>query len=163
MKKIDLAQTINTLANVGVIAGIVFLGLELQQNNRLSAAQAEFNLLQYQTNFAAPALGNPELVDFIVHARQKARSGEELTEAEQFRVNRLLDLRIFGWQWRYFQNRSGALNEMDALRREVANTFNGRAEFFGASEQVFLSYWSNRSSGMDREFVRFVDAVRGGQ
>ena len=32
MKKIDLGQTLNTLANVGVIAGIVFLGVELRQN-----------------------------------------------------------------------------------------------------------------------------------
>jgi len=32
MKKIDLGQTIQTLANLGVIAGIVFLAMELQQN-----------------------------------------------------------------------------------------------------------------------------------
>jgi hypothetical protein len=35
MKKIDLGQTITILANVGVIAGIVFLAIELQQNNAL--------------------------------------------------------------------------------------------------------------------------------
>jgi len=32
MKKIDLGQTITILANIGVIAGIVFLGYELRQN-----------------------------------------------------------------------------------------------------------------------------------
>ena len=32
MKKIDLGQTLTILANVGVIAGIVFLGYELRQN-----------------------------------------------------------------------------------------------------------------------------------
>ena len=37
MTKIDLGRTISILANIGVIAGIVFLGLELQQNNVLSA------------------------------------------------------------------------------------------------------------------------------
>ena len=40
MKKIDLGQTISILANVGVIAGIVFLGFELRQNNALMAADA---------------------------------------------------------------------------------------------------------------------------
>ena len=40
MKKIDLAQTLNTLANVGVIAGIIFLAFELRQNNDLLTAQA---------------------------------------------------------------------------------------------------------------------------
>ena len=33
MKKIDLGQTIQTVANLGVIAGIVFLAFELRQNN----------------------------------------------------------------------------------------------------------------------------------
>ena len=32
MKKIDLGQTIQTVANVGVIAGIIFLAIELAQN-----------------------------------------------------------------------------------------------------------------------------------
>jgi hypothetical protein len=31
MKKIDLGQTIAIFANIGVIAGIVFLSVELQQ------------------------------------------------------------------------------------------------------------------------------------
>ena len=39
MKKIDLGQTIGILANVGVIAGIVFLAVELRQNNELLATQ----------------------------------------------------------------------------------------------------------------------------
>jgi len=40
MKKIDLGQTITILANVGVIAGIVFLGVELRQTQRSMQAQA---------------------------------------------------------------------------------------------------------------------------
>ena len=39
MKKIDLGQAIGILANVGVIAGIVFLAVELRQNNELLATQ----------------------------------------------------------------------------------------------------------------------------
>ena len=37
-KKIDLGQTIGILANAGVIAGIVLLGMELRQNNELVVA-----------------------------------------------------------------------------------------------------------------------------
>ena len=32
MKKIDVGRTINTLANLGVIGGIVFLAFEIRQN-----------------------------------------------------------------------------------------------------------------------------------
>ena len=34
MKKIDLGQSIQIIANIGVIAGIVFLGLEIRQMNQ---------------------------------------------------------------------------------------------------------------------------------
>jgi len=159
MKKIDIGQTLNTLANVGVIAGIVFLGVELQQNNRLSAAQAEYNLLQHQTDFASPAFENPEIVEFLMDMRRKARTDEELTEAELFRVNRLLDRRVFGWQWRYWQNRSGALNEMNALSREIGRMFDGGAQQLGASERVFSDYWNNRAGALDPDFVAFVNSV----
>ena len=43
MKKIDLGQTFQILANVGVIVGIIFLAVELRQNNeqlRLQSYQA---------------------------------------------------------------------------------------------------------------------------
>lgn len=40
MKKIDVGQTVSILANFGVIAGIVFLAVELRQNNEFLAAEA---------------------------------------------------------------------------------------------------------------------------
>ena len=40
MKKINLGQLIGILANLGVIAGIVFLAFELEQNNQLMEAEA---------------------------------------------------------------------------------------------------------------------------
>ena len=44
MKKLDLGQTITILANVGVIAGIVFLVFELQQSNRIAIASTEMGI-----------------------------------------------------------------------------------------------------------------------
>jgi hypothetical protein len=43
MKKIDFGQTISIFANIGVIAGIVFLAAELRQNNELLQADASLN------------------------------------------------------------------------------------------------------------------------
>ncbi len=39
MKKIDLGQIITILANVGVVIGLVFLTLEIRQNNAQMRAQ----------------------------------------------------------------------------------------------------------------------------
>lgn len=44
MKRIGLGQVTNTVANIGVIAGIIFLVLEIQQSNRLVLVNAEYAL-----------------------------------------------------------------------------------------------------------------------
>ena len=64
MKKIDLGQTLNTLANVGVIAGIVFLGLELSQNNDILeshklAALSSLRASGYQAVLQNPVRSGP--------------------------------------------------------------------------------------------------------
>ena len=81
MKKIDLGQTVGILANIGVIAGIIFLGVELQQNNRLMSSEAEYNLLQNRTD--SDIVGNPEIAAFWF----KVNSGAPLTELERYRVD----------------------------------------------------------------------------
>jgi hypothetical protein len=55
MKKIEVGQTIQILANVGVLAGIVMLGLELRQNN-------EFLGLQIRNNIYERIIGSPDIV-----------------------------------------------------------------------------------------------------
>ena len=66
MKKIDLSQTINILANLGVIAGIVFLAIEVRSAsdaNSLQAANASaegFN----QVNLALAS--DPDLSRIVV-------------------------------------------------------------------------------------------------
>jgi len=58
MKKIDLGQTVQIIANVGVIAGIIFLAIELRQNNE------QLKLQSYQAWVAANLeLNNTAAVD----------------------------------------------------------------------------------------------------
>ena len=71
MKKIDLGQTITILANVGVIAGIVFLGIELQQNNELLVVQAEMAMSDVRANtILADVVQEPELIELMLKDEQ---------------------------------------------------------------------------------------------
>ena len=79
MKKVDLGQTISILANLGVIAGIVFLAVELRQNNSLMAAQARFNQLSAQAETHIILAENPDLAWALV----RANNNEELTPGEE--------------------------------------------------------------------------------
>jgi hypothetical protein len=43
MKKIDLGQTFQVLANVGVIIGLIFLTLEIRQNTSALIDESQWN------------------------------------------------------------------------------------------------------------------------
>ena len=79
MKKINLGQAINTLANVGVIAGLVFVGLQLMQDRKM----AEVATLWEGTNTRMYWI---ELVRESPEVWVKGRAGEPLssTEAAEF-------------------------------------------------------------------------------
>ena len=62
MKKIDLGQLTNTLANLGVIAGIVFLAIEIRQNNTLMQAQTRLEIARETTGHMREAA----LSDYVV-------------------------------------------------------------------------------------------------
>ncbi len=51
MKKIDLGQTIQIVANVGLIARIVYLAIEISQNTEMLAAQGRANLVDRRAGF----------------------------------------------------------------------------------------------------------------
>jgi len=82
LKKIDLGQAITILANVGVIAGILFLAIELQQNNDLLSAQARAARIELKTDFEGSVYQSAELAEIIA----RAHANDELTEAEEIRL-----------------------------------------------------------------------------
>jgi len=78
VKKIDRDRTIQILTNVGVIAGIVFLGLEMHQNNEAMDFQARLERESWHRAAMARRAQNPDLI----RALAKARRGEALTDED---------------------------------------------------------------------------------
>jgi len=97
LKKLDLGQAINTLANLGVIAGIVFLGFEVQQNNELLQVQARshFQGARFQVNTSLAE--SPWLPEIIA----KVRAGEALSAAERLRLQAQHQMILTVAQWMY--------------------------------------------------------------
>ncbi len=85
MKKIDLGQTVTILANVGVIAGIVFLAVELQQNNELLRVEVELSRNETTAELFITVAESPELATVLA----KYQRDEELTPAEQLQLHSL--------------------------------------------------------------------------
>ena len=107
MKKLELGQTIGILANLGVVAGIIFLAIELQQNNQLLRAEAIGSVLETRLARQDVVLNN----DSLVAAMAKNSRGEPLTEEDMLRLGAAMNRTLLGRQRDYLLYREGILTE----------------------------------------------------
>lgn len=139
MKKIDLGQSISILANVGVIAGIVFLAFELRQNNELLVAQTSYAQFNVEQQRRMLRMQESETIMTPPDSRTRAQ-GLRL----ELLNNQTLD--SFIWQFREYQ--AGRLpDDFIDLRiwRDVWST-SGLRDLFEEDRQR-----------LDPEFVQFVE------
>ncbi len=146
MKKLDLGQTVSVLANVGVIAGIVFLGYELRQNNEAIRAQSDFNQHQVRLTALRTVAENPNgLVDLWV----TERDGGELTEADRIRLLFFAESALVDLEWQY---RELNLGRLSAEELDVSG-WQASFDMIPLLEEQFQA----NKAGADPEFVRYVE------
>ena len=83
MKKIDIGQTIGILANVGVIAGIIFLGLELRQNSAAAQLQAAQSYVSLSHELDFRIVDDPSLIN-LFQKPPEDRSPEDLARLDSW-------------------------------------------------------------------------------
>jgi len=150
VKKIDLGQTLGILANLGVIAGIVFLGIELQQNNKLLRAEAIGTVLETRLARQDQVLSGVDLAALL----QRNETQETLSPEDMIRMHASRAQGLIGWQRDYFLYKEGILPE-EYFR---ANFSVMRSAIFSEggvwSGRDNWEMWSTTSSSPDyREFV----------
>jgi len=139
----NLNKWLTLLANIGVIAGIIFLSVELQQNNKLLKSQARLNELEASTARIQVSLNNPELA----HLNFKATSGENLTPEEE---NLHFDYALYTmrhWMWEYEEYIDGS------LPRVSVGTWRRQASY----SPVWRRAWESTMGREDSEFTQFVN------
>lgn len=149
MKKIELGQAVSILANLGVIAGIVFLALELQQNNALLAAQARSELATRRVGFVELVTGNGELADIIV----RANAGEPLSPAEQFRFRQLGRRLLSSWASQYREIEEGAISQDSLPILQWRALYHGTSDPDYQLEKAWAIYRLESTPG----FVAFME------
>jgi hypothetical protein len=150
LKKLDYGQTLNTLANVGVIAGIVFLAFELSQNNDF--LELEANTTRVESTLAAwdHLSSDPSLVALMI----KDRSDEALTEGEEMRLSAFWMGYLVRREWLYKNFPESDQKGESFLRAYAA---------YGS----LLSTWNGNSNGsvtagkdnFSPEFVKYTDEI----
>jgi len=145
MKKIDLGQTIQILANVGVIAGIVFLAVELDQNSDQMTAQTRNNVAQSVIDNIQMGM-DPRLVA----ATLKLQRGEPLTGEEAFLMDQLANATLRLWENTFYQYRVGLFDE-EEIQADMVVWRQSMEEY------AFADHWRDRRMTYSQQFREVID------
>lgn len=83
MQKIDTGQLVATLANFGVIVGLVFLILEIQQANRIAIASSEIEIRSLYSEINEALYAVPEINQLLLKSQD---ANVQLSEQEKLRA-----------------------------------------------------------------------------
>ena len=146
MKKLDVIQTIGAIANFGVIAGIVFLGLELRQTQVLARAQMRNDVVQQRIDIAQFDLAGPSM-DLIF----KFNSGAQIGPDDEFRLAVYSEMWLAHFENLYYQYSQGLYGD-DGQIGDPAG-YMGRIFTFPPIREFFCTW----REGYSQNFVRYVE------
>jgi hypothetical protein len=145
MKREDVVRSIGVLANIGVLAGIVFLAIEIRQNTSAQYAESRQAVLSASREEIILTMEDPGLVLALTNS-------DPLTPEENVRVDGLLSVVLRAREFAWLQYRDGVIDEA-----QWSTEFNVLAAFFDSS-RTRLWWETIGRSFFSEEFVRFVDA-----
>ena len=156
MKKIDIGQTIGVLANIGILVSIVFLAIEIGQNQETLEEQNTLAMLSGRDaaidrfgEWRRLMLQNPELHRVWLRGLE----GQELTPFEQAQFQAMLNERTYLILTLY--TRFSALG-VDEESRAMVTILVGEID----SSETFRRYWEGRrDSTIARGYEAFVNDV----
>jgi hypothetical protein len=118
MKTIDVAQVIHTLANVGVIGGLVFLGLEIRQNTNIAQATAYRENTQDIATWRSLILSDRELTRLYVAYTEDGIAS--LDELDRTRAAMLVNNVLGSYENTYFARNYGIVGDVEWTRFQSA-------------------------------------------
>ena len=143
MKRISFGQAVRVLANIGVIAGIVFLGIELRQNNDQLRSQSRANIYEMQAEIQRNYFRNDGgMADLYVKANT---DGEVLSAVES---SRLASYRTHLLRTMEFIFREDPESAIDSIRWMTT--------LFRSTPDLTVE-WEETKSGRDPAFVEFLE------
>ena len=137
------------VANIGVLAGIIFLAYELQQNTVATQLEAASNFNASFSEIELFIAGNPEFAELL----SRGREGEEITGADQLRLVVFYNQILRQWQFTHFQYTSDAMDEdnWQAQRAFMAEIIRG--------DLGLLSHWRTFRRQYNSAFNSVLESI----
>jgi hypothetical protein len=147
-----LNRWLTLAANIGVLAGILFLAYELQQNTLVTRLEAAGS---FQNSFSEIELfvaGSPEFAELLV----KGREGGERSREDELRLTLFYSNVLRKWQFVQYQYLSGALDE--GLWRGNR----GRLVQILGEDRGLLAYWRMNQLQFSPAFNEMMTSITTG-
>ena len=146
MNKSIINDWLTFVTNVAVVGGIVFLAIELHQNNKLLRSESRQTLVANDVTSLAANIDHADVFAKLV-------SAEELSTEDQLRLSFMFTLDLRNREFEYFQYINGLLDEatwQSYLHVVVINHSHGRGR----------AWWNEVGREIiDPKFSKLVDKV----
>jgi len=103
-------------ANLGVIAGLILLVLELDQNREMMRAQTRHEIAMGIVDLLQVPASNEQLADLMY----RAETGGELTPVERYRFNMRTNALLRYWEDAHYQYRVGLYDDVEFSKQKEA-------------------------------------------
>lgn len=153
MKKFDLGQTIQIVANVGVLAGLIFLAVQVTQNQSSIDEDAQLNTLESFNEFRNFIAESEQLSEIWL----KGLAGDKLTPTESLRFGYVcLDyLFLFATNYSRFE-----AQERRAAQQQLVSVLQRQ---FKESPGLERCWEQQKATIVGFEYGALVDAIESGQ
>jgi hypothetical protein len=141
VNKSEINEWLTVAGSFSVVAGIIFLGVELHQNNELLAQQARHGFLQNRLGWAEDQYRDESFAEALT----KVRNNEALSDVDMHRIQLWHASTFLKWEWEWEQVSAGDLNTipLDAWRfvfQEYPLAHNGWSAFAVTLDPLFVQY-----------------------
>ena len=154
---LDLGQIVTIGANVGVIAGLVFLAMEIRQNNKFLAAQARYSLRQYRSDIA-----DSLMLPHVLEATHKWARGDKVS-AEEKSTGLMVALKILElWEWQHGEYAAGMLQRSELPVGAWRLWFHDEGPFPVPVREIYEMRKSVLNAGFEQFFEEHVVARTSG-
>lgn len=136
-------------ANIGVLAGLLLLVVELNQNRDLVRAQIRHELAMGIVDLLQTPAENQQLAEVLF----RGVSGEELAPSESYQFELRTNALFRYWEDVHYQYRAGLYDDTEFARQRDA----WRASL--ARSQLAADYWCKVRQLYSPEFAREMDTL----
>lgn len=136
-------------ANLGVLAGLVLVILQLNQNEKMMRAQTRHELSAGIVELLQGAAANEHLADVM----SRGYAGEALSPADRYIFETRLNALLRYWEDVHYQYRMGLYDEAEFARQKLAWRASMNRSYLA------IGYWCSVRNLYSAEFARDMDGL----